>query len=76
MTHGLAPLLPLPLPLPVVAVLFADWKRDLLLSSGTAYLDVADLGDALLELLFADGCQPTLVGLLDYCQAGLPSARA
>ena len=61
---------------PLVLVLFVDWKRELLLGCGTAQYDVRDMGDPLLELLFADGCAPTLAALLDYSMCGLAAGQA
>jgi hypothetical protein len=53
---------------------FADWKRTLFDSSGTAMTQVRNLGDYVLMLFWRDGCEPSLSGLLDYAQTGLHPA--
>ena len=50
---------------------FQAWKRDLLVSAGTASAAVSAMGDPVLELFFRDGCEPTLFDLLGYALAGL-----
>jgi hypothetical protein len=72
------PLLPHnPIDTPLALFLFVDWKRELLRACpGPSRLDVADMGDPLLALLFEDGCEPTLASLLDYAMAGLSAGEA
>jgi hypothetical protein len=50
---------------------YADWKTQLLKSVGSVSPDVKRMGDYVLELLWRDGCEPTMGALLDYAQAGL-----
>jgi hypothetical protein len=50
---------------------FGDWKQQLLNSAGDASSPVRRMGDYVLELLWKDGCEPTMTALMDYAQAGL-----
>jgi hypothetical protein len=50
---------------------YADWKTQLLNSVGSVSPDVKRMGDYVLELLWRDGCEPTMSALLNYAQAGL-----
>jgi hypothetical protein len=54
---------------------FLDWKRDLLMSAGTAAPAVSAMGDPVLECFFRDGCEPTLFALLGYAADGLHPTR-
>jgi len=49
---------------------FLDWELALYASCGSASPDVRRLG-VVLELLYKDGCEPTMAALLDYAQVGL-----
>jgi len=50
---------------------FDHWKLELLKSAGDASPPVRRMGEYVLELLWKDGCEPTMTALLDYAQAGL-----
>lgn len=50
---------------------FDDWKQRLFESAGTSSPPIRALGDFVLELFWKDGCEPTMLALLDYAQAGL-----
>jgi hypothetical protein len=50
---------------------FDDWKQRLLSSAGDASPPVRRMGDYVLQLLWKDGCEPTMTALMDYAQAGL-----
>lgn len=50
---------------------FNEWKRKLLDSAGSAGPPVCRLGDPVLELLWRDGCEPTISALLYYVETGL-----
>jgi hypothetical protein len=58
----------------MASILFVAWKRDLLLSAGSASAAVGRIGDYVLELFWRDGCEPTIGALLDYAQSGLRPA--
>jgi hypothetical protein len=53
---------------------FEAWKRALFASSGTASVPVRNLGEFVLEVLWRDGCEPTIAALLDYVQSGIHPA--
>lgn len=50
---------------------YTEWKRKLLFSAGTAYLDVEALGEFILQYLYRDGCEPSMTALLHYVESGL-----
>jgi hypothetical protein len=58
-----------------MALTFLVWRDRLLDSAGTASPAVKKvLGDFVLELVWRDGCDPTMAGLLQYVQHGLHPA--
>ena len=57
---------------------FDDWKDKLLRAAGDVRLQspILNMGEHVLELLWRDGCEPTVTALLDYVQAGLAKEYA
>jgi hypothetical protein len=50
---------------------FDAWKQDLLVSAGDASPYVCRMGDSILDLLWKDGCDSTMTGLMGYVIQGL-----
>jgi hypothetical protein len=54
-----------------VSLAFEKWKYRLLANAGDASPAVLRNGELILELLYRDGCEPTMDALMGYAQAEL-----